>query len=712
MTNLESIRVLISGSWLVFFLFLISFVAFSFFIYRFTLPKINPRLKLLLTFIRALALILILFLIFEPVISSLFQFTNKQHTYIFIDKSNSIAAKDSANRTEQINSFVNYLRSQSQLDIKTFSFANKLDSLDENGLESLKLDGIQSNFANIAGLISKKQLNIASAIILSDGIITEGIDPTFQLEKMQIPIFTVGIGDTASKKDIEVLAISNNKFVYAGKETKIEASIKNLGYSNRIVRAVLKDEDKVIDTKDITLNNSGFNKVQFSFTPINGGEKKLTLSVNSLEGESTFINNSKSVFIDVLTTKINIALIAGSPSSDVSAISNALSFDKNIYVQKMIHVAGNKFWDNEKNNNLDSAKVFFLINFPTFNTPQQIVDQVFSKLERMNKPFFILISPFTDLTRLRNFNRILPVSINNTSQESILVQPEIQSQEFSSSFTQIGNSISIWNNLPPVNQVNIEITAKPESKVIVRSRVRDILLGNPLAVIRSIGNQRSFLINASGIWSWSLQNAEKNPEFFNNFINEIVKWLSLNSNKKQFSVSTNKKVYSPGEQVEFIAELYDNSFNTIDTASVSVNIKSNLDEYDISMNRLGKGLYNGFFTPLTKGDYSFSGKVQLNGDAKFSNESRLLVNNTSLEKADTKMRIDFLKQLAVFTGGNYYPVDNYSSIKQNLLNQIKLRSKNTYINSELDLRNNFMILALVIFLFGLEWLLRKRSGLL
>ena len=83
----------------------------------------------------------------------------------------------------------------------------------------------------------------------------------------------------------------------------------------------------------------------------------------------------------------------------------------------------------------------------------------------------------------------------------------------------------------------------------MKSAVRNIPIGNPLIVARNLGNQRSFSILAGDIWRWKLQTAETNPRFFYDLIDDIIKWLSIGSNKKQFSITTDKKNYLPGEQV-------------------------------------------------------------------------------------------------------------------------------------------------------------------
>ncbi|KAF0142595.1 MAG: hypothetical protein FD122_552 [Stygiobacter sp.] len=627
-----------------------------------------------------------------------------------VDNSKSISAKDSIKRSEAINNLLSELSSEKALNLKVFSFGKKIDSLSSEN-PKLSFDEPLTNYSSLIDLFKKYEASVNSAVLVSDGIITEGADPSYQFEKMQFPLFTVGIGDSTTKHDVEIFDIKHNQFIYAGSQTKIQAIIRQNGFDGKQTRASLFEEGKLIDSKDILLSNSGINQVDFLYSPKDGGEKKLSVSLTPITGEFSQLNNSKTFFITVFDTKVKIALVSGSPSADVSAIAKALESDKNIQVNKFIQISRDKLWDNKKSNSLDSSSVLFLIDFPSTNTPQLLMNQVLAKIEK-GTPFFISVSSANDFGKLKLFEKHLPFFIRSISQDAFQVQPEIQKNEFASSFSQIGNSITIWNNLPPVYQSSAEILPKPESKVIVKSKVRDAILNSPLITVRSIGNQRSFSINASNYWRWSLQTSEGNPDFFRNFINEIVKWLSLSGNKKQFTLTTNKKVYSPGEQVDLTAELYDNAFNPIDTAQIALSISQEGNKNELIMTPQGNGIYTASYTPDSQGDFISTANTKVNSISTIRATSRFSVSASSLELLDTKMRVDYLKLLANSTNGKYFSIEEQSNLLKNLIDAAKKRDEGILTKSEFELWNYSWMLGAVIFLFGFEWFLRKRFGMI
>lgn len=710
MLALENIRLSLSGNIWIYILLAALLIVFSVFIYRYTLPKVSQGLKLLLTIIRALILVLILLLIFEPLLSISSRSSEKKSTLLLIDNSRSISAKDSTKRSESIQNLISKLNSEGTLNLRVFSFGKKIDSL-AAGEPKLSFDEQLTNYSSLIDFFKKNEASANSAVLISDGIITEGSNPSYQFEKMQFPMFTVGIGDSTTKHDVEIFDIKHNKFIYAGSQTKIQVTIRQTGFDGKQTRASLFEEGKLIDSKDVLLSGSGINQVEFLYDPKDGGEKKLSVSLSPITGEFSQLNNSKIFFVTVLDTKVKIALVSGSPSADVSAIAKALESDKNIQVNKFIQISRDKLWDNKKSNSLDSSSVLFLIDFPSANFPQQLMNQVLAKIEK-GTPFFISLSFSSDFGKLKLFEKHLPFFIRNISQDAFQVQPEIQKSEFASSFSQIGNSIAIWNNLPPVYQSSAEILPKPESKVIVKSKVREAILNSPLITVRSIGNQRSFSINASNYWRWSLQTSESNPDFFRNFVNEIVKWLSLSGNKKQFTVTANKKIYSPGEQVDFTAELYDNAFNPIDTAQVSLSISQAGNKNELIMTPQGNGIYTASYTPDSQGDFITAANTKLNSSSIAPASSRFSVSASSLELLDTKMRVDYLKLLANSANGKYFSIEEDSSLLKYLIDAAKRRDEGILTKSEFELWNYSWMLGTIIFLFGIEWFLRKRFGMI
>ena len=205
MFNFEKISMNLSFPPFYFFLFLILLIGYTFYVYRYTVPSINPSKKILLVSLRSLALLLVLFVFFEPILTLAKKKILEPVNLVFLDNSKSIQIKDGTNREQTVLNFVkgleqNNLSNNSEL----FTFGNKVQIISFDSLQKLNFSEGSTNFANIFLDIGKTNRNISSVIIVSDGVITEGSNPLHTAEKLNIPIFTVGVGDSTSRNDVEV----------------------------------------------------------------------------------------------------------------------------------------------------------------------------------------------------------------------------------------------------------------------------------------------------------------------------------------------------------------------------------------------------------------------------------------------------------------------------------------------------------------------------
>jgi len=712
MNQLDNFNFTITGNPFIIFISIVVLIGTSFFVYRFTIPKVSNTLRYILISIRTLIFVLILLLVFEPVYTIIHREKLQSGIYLFVDNSNSIAVKDSSQRVKQIKNLVNSLSKINPANAKVLLFGSKIDSLAPDNLSGINLSETRTNFSKIIEKINSNNNHINSAVIVSDGIITDGSDPSYEAEKLQIPLFTVAIGDSAQKNDISVYNIVSNQIIYAGKQTQIEVLIKNLGFGGKTSNVSLYEEGKLISSQKVILNELGLNKVYFNYKAVTGGEKKMNVFITPLEGEESKINNNKVFYLNILDTKLKVCIIAGSPSADVSAISTSLETDKNIQVKKLIQVSTDKFWNDVKPTAVDSADVLFLIDFPTVNSPYNLIEKVFSSIEKLNKPYFIMISSGVDLTKLKTYEKLLPFSINTSNGGTIKVQSELISDNYSAYFSNSGNKKEICNNLPPVVQFAAGFTSKPGSNVLVKSNVRNMNLNNPLIVTRNIGMQRVFSILAGDIWNWELQTADRYPEFYVNFINDIVKWLDASQKNKQFNITTNKKTYFQNEQVEFTAELYDHTFNPIDTANISLKISGKGHKTSLNFSPQGNGIYTLNYSSVETGDFSYEGTTGINGSYIKSNFGRFSIEEMQSEKLDTQMKPSFLKSLAKATNGMYYSIDDYSNLNDRLIKINNNHQKEYTTKNEFRIWGNKLILIILICLFAIEWIIRKRAGMI
>ncbi|MFH1194600.1 MAG: hypothetical protein V1720_02735 [bacterium] len=689
------------------------FILYAIYIYKNTIPVVSPLLRWFLIVLRTLALILILFLIFEPILVLKSSEKLKPVNMIFIDNSSSILAKERDKRIQNINTTVSQILENSKAENEIFTFGRKTKNLKKDQLPNLKYNESLTNFDSIFAFIENSDKNISSVIILSDGVLTDGRNPIYTAEKIDRHVYTIGIGDTVSGNDIEIKKVLYNEYIYAGKKTELNITVLNSGYERRTVNISLFEGSKLIEQKPQALGNTGIDKIKFDYMPTEPGENKITVTVSEFKNELTTANNKNVFFINVLDNKLVVLLIAGAPSNDLSFIKNSLSQDENLEVRSITQISANRFLeDNNFDARIDSADILYLIGFPVQNTPANLYNKVSVAIKDKGKPYFLLSTPETSLLKLQSISDELPFSVSRVINTSSSVQTEVTDLNNPLLSNNSVDGIAEWINLPPVLRNDSQIKAKPESNVILKSRIRNIPVDSPLLISRKIGNRRSIALLAGDIWRWKLQIAQKKNNLFDSFILNSVKWLNVQSEQKQIDIKTTKKIVTLGEPVEFIGNVYDETFSPLDDAEVKVNIKTQDRQFELMMNSIGNGIYEGEFQTNQSGDYQFSGEAKLDGKILGKDTGKFSVGDVNVEMLNPRMDRTFLEQIANSTDGKFFPVNNIDGLLNELDRTYEKSIKVKTSESSINLWSNEILLFTIIVLFGIEWFFRKRSGML
>lgn len=715
MFGIDELKITFSFNLLLFVLALILFVGFTYFAYRYTVPQISSAKKILLIIARVFALGLLLLAIFEPTLTLVKKNVLKPISLFFIDNSRSILSKDGTEKNKRILVFLDQL-SRHNLSSSSMlkSFGSRISDLPFDSLNLLLFNEGSTNFSKIFNEIPSVKENLSSIVIVSDGVITDGLNPIYSAEAAGIPIFTVGVGDTAKRKDVEIKNVSYNEFIYAENSTTISPVIVNEGFANSEIMLSFYENDALIERQNLALSSSGVQNVQLSYTPKTSGEKKLTVALSNVEGEYTTSNNRKIFYINVLSNKVKVLLLSGSPSPDLSFIKNTLLKDENLSVNSITQIGINKYLEkNISSNFLDSAEILILIGFPSKETSPELLRKVVSLISEKNIPYLFLISTSTDFNLLSQIKKQLPFTYGAFTNNYLEVQPIVSPDQIKHPLLQSGNyPITAWNSLPPVFQPLTEFSAKYESEVIAKSKINNVPTNKSLILTRTIGSQRSIAILARDIWKWKLQTALKSNNIFDSFILNSIKWLNSPEDIKRIQIKTLKKLYALGEEVEFSAQIYDDSFNPVSDAEVKVVVKNENERYELNLSSLGNGLYEGVLQTNKPGNYSFTGEAKINDKPIGSDKGLFNIGEIDIEMINTRLDYEFLSSLANVSNGVYFNIDEANKLFNLLMELNEKSSKEKIETKEYSLWSNEFLLMAIILLFALEWFVRKREGML
>ena len=278
--------------------------------------------------IRFLLLSIITALLLQPLINYLNKITYAPIIAVVQDVSESLVIqKDSSFVKEEyptlFGQLINGLREES-VDLGVFGFADEL--IPDISSDSLSFNRTGTNAAKALSEVRKlyQNQNLGAVVMISDGITTAGKNPLYEAQNFTLPVYTVLLGDTTPQKDVYIKEVLYNEIGYLESEMPIQVRIAGEGFDRARLQVSLMEGKKTLDTKTLTLgSNQVQGEVKFSVTPEEIGLQRYDIRVTRLSDEITYRNNSRSIFIDVLETRVKIALFAGSPHPDIGAIKKA-----------------------------------------------------------------------------------------------------------------------------------------------------------------------------------------------------------------------------------------------------------------------------------------------------------------------------------------------------------------------------------------------------
>ncbi len=323
MFGYEEIKLNLAYDSLYFILTLIILGAYTYYVYRYTIPPVSKSKKITLVTLRTLALLTILFIFFEPVLSFTKKIILEPVNLVFIDNSRSMTIDDGTNREKETRKIIDDFINTSLAGKKEFYlFGESVREINPDSISTIDFTDGVTDLSKIFSYIQKDDRNYSSVSIITDGVITSGANPVYSAGKIGIPVFTIGIGDTSRRIDAKINRVLYNQLLYEQTPTPIIVTIQNNGLGEARANLFLYENNILIEQKPIILSTNGIQNETFSYTPKSSGEKKLSVLVSKVKGEFTTANNRKIFYVKVLSNKIRVVILAGTPSSDFSFIKN------------------------------------------------------------------------------------------------------------------------------------------------------------------------------------------------------------------------------------------------------------------------------------------------------------------------------------------------------------------------------------------------------
>lgn len=690
--------------------------------YRATVPPLASFRRWVLMTLRFGALFLILFLLFEPILRQRQRITQPPVLAVLVDESQSIRLADGGDSDHTGQAILKALAAlptdRIPGEVRFFGFSHEAHPLAEPRPDSLPLDGVRTNIAGGLDFVrdALKDANLKGVVLLSDGQYNMGRNPLYVAERYPVPVYTVAVGDTSSRRDVQVRRVNTNQIAYVGREMPLQVGIRSDGFGGERVSVTLLVDGAVQSTRSLVLpDGTAETTLDLTYTPETVGLKQVRVAVGRLDGEVTYENNLASVLVRVLERKRRILLLADGPGPDLAALRQLLDRDPDTDVEAYVQKNRTGFYEGAPPDSFTDFDLILLAGYPGPEADTAILQRI-AGAAAGDVPVLFLLDRRTDLARVRrHLGEVFPAVPER-------IRPGVVETAFVPSPGLLDHPIfdipdvpaASIRRLPPLRTTEARWTAAPDARILATTEVRGIPLDDPLLVIRKRGRQRSAALLGSGTWRWKnvpedLQDA---APFWPALLENLIQWVTTREDDRPVRVTPTSSTYGGGEPVQLTGEVYDESLNPVNDASLEVELVSpEGNRLPYLMEALGNGRYMLDLGSLPEGTYQYTAAAQRDQQRLGEDQGSFAVGALTLEFSETRANTTLLRQLANRSGGRFFLPSEVDALAGALAKSEAFHPLIIEETRSHRLWQLFPFLIVVVLLLTAEWFIRKRSGM-
>lgn len=659
-----------------------------------------PNLPKWLALLRFLAITLIAILLLQPLLKTFQEEIKKPIVIMALDQSESVGTYLKGDTLANFNKAWEEAvgRLSEKYEVETYAFGDEVRQPADFQFAD-KVTDISKVISLVSDLYAGQ--NLGALVLATDGIYNQGSSPLYLADKLNSPVYTVGLGDTIVRKDLILKRVFFNKIAYLGDKFSVQVDIAarncaGAGSSLTISKIDERSTNQLIEEPVRIQNNDFFETREFLLDADKAGVQRYRVSLNTLSGEVSRSNNYREFYVEVLDARQKILILGNAPHPDMAAIRQSLEVNRNYEVT-------NELIRNIGKVNVADYDLVILHNLPSRTNDASAVLNV---AEQRKIPLMFIVGTQTNLARFNQVQSVLGIQGNTANPND--VQASIQ--EGFNLFT-VGEDLR--KQLPQFNPLVApfgDFALKGGASVLLTQRIGKMDTQFPLLVFGQEGDRKVVVLAAEGLWRWRLFDflQNKSHHIFDELLGKTVQYATVKADKRRFRISVAKSIFNENEPVSFDAELYNESYELVNEPDVSLSIINEEGrEFNYTFDKTTKGytLSAGVF-PV--GNYRFSGRVNFNGQ-NLTSEGRFSVQPIQLELYETTADHALLRRLAKDHGGLFYKADQLQLLADQLLSK-DLKPVVFATSRTRSVVHIKWIFFLLLGLLSLEWFMRRYHG--
>ncbi|MEX2469984.1 MAG: hypothetical protein WD396_09530 [Pseudohongiellaceae bacterium] len=721
-----------------------------------TTRPLTPAWKTFFVTVRSSVLVLLLFCLLRPVITTLQVSPQETYLGVIIDDSQSMSIADeddSASRQEVVQQefFEDGILEElgESFQVRTFRFDGSTERISSVG--DLALEGTASSIDQALAYVDDQLggLPLGGLVLVSDGADNSDADPLARARDFgdrQIPVFTVGAGQDEIPQDIGIVDVSAAETVLEGSVFNVQVALNHRGYAGQQVNLSIRDGDIEVAAESITLGTEGVTRrYEMEVSPERPELIVYDLNVELQPGELIEQNNRYSFLVDnTEKTPLDVLYIEGHPRNEYKFIRRAVEGDNSLRLATYLQTGPEKFYrqgirsptelssgfpDNEADLFQYEAIILGDIEERFFTAEQlQLLEDFVAErgggllMSGMVDEDFIG-TPVADILPLTLVEEsFLPGHLRGGIRRGSHPTGELyfprltRNGEFSPLLRLSGDdgeNRRLWSQLPELQGIYVTGRIKPGAEVLLEHPLLQYQ-NQPLPIIATqrFGSGRAMSITTASTWRWQMMMPYEDQSQ-ETLWRQMLRWLAVSA-PQRITINFDREFYNVGDEVNVTATVLNDEYEPDNNATLWMQTTDPLDqvtdtpmEWDISED----GVYRTSFTAENEGVFSLLVDVASAageaGLASSEQQAAFVVTPSLREYTNAARDSGLLARIAEASGGNYFNLNNVGSLPETIE-----FTPNAYSREEqIDLWDRPWLLALLISLLCLDWISRRLKGL-
>jgi hypothetical protein len=707
-------------------------------------PKLRSWRAWVVWGIQSTFIALVLLLLWQPAMTVAALNSQQNIIAVVVDASRSMAIEDSDGKAREVaalaalqDGILSGLQKRFQTRIYRLGRGvTRVDGL--NGIQPVEAaTHIGDGLKQLATETS--DLPLGAVLLLSDGGQNTagmgdsgiGVDALQALRNRRLPVHTIGFGSPEHAHDVELENVSVAANAIANARLAATVSFTQHGYAGQKAMIAVRDGDKTVAARQVTLAADGALQTEpLFFSAGVAGAKSLQFGIEPLSGEENLKNNTMARPVFVSDAKRRILYIEGEPRWEFKFIRRAEENDPTVQLVSMLRTSENKIYRQGVAGPDELADGFPVRPEDLFGYAGIIIGSVdadyFTPLQRELLREYVdrrgggvlFLGGRSSLSDggwgTSSMNELLPVFLptgrNTFHRNSVTVA--LTTEGIDSPITRLlddpAKNAERWKKLTYLADYQDAGSPKPGATVLAQMNVGHRKL--PLLITQSYGHGRTAIMATGGTWRWQMSEALGDPSH-DLFWQQLLRWLVADSPGTVNASMPTRALMDEGH-VELSAQVRDRQFQPAVGAHVTAHLvgpEGANASVDLAPSQDTPGLYQLEWTAERQGAYLAEITAESGGKPPQELGRDVLTfqrEDGAAENFHTEQNRPLLEQLASQTGGRYWKLSDL----KNLPRDISYSEAGISVRSTKELWNMPIVFMLLLGLPIIEWLLRRKWG--